>query len=336
MIRVRVDPVNPEPGAIARAADVIRAGGLVAFPTETVYGLGANALDDAAVRRVFQAKGRPAHNPLIAHVADVDGARRLVRDWPANAARLAAAFWPGPLTLVLPRADEVPDIVTAGLRHVAVRIPAHPVALALLRTANLPVVAPSANPSTAISPTTADHVARHLGNRAQMILDAGPTRLGIESTVLDVSREPPVLLRPGALSAQRIEEVVGGLAPPAEGPAIRHASPGLMERHYAPRAALVLFPPERRLEAADLAASAAADGQTVGALLLLPLDAPLTHVAIMPRDAAAYARELYAELHRLDDAGCHIILAEHVPDEPDWEGVRDRLRRASAPGFRIE
>lgn len=332
METIQVDTLHPAPEAIARAAAIIRAGGLVAFPTETVYGLGANALDEAAVLRVFRAKRRPATNPLIAHVADADGAARLVRAWPDLAGRLAAAFWPGPLTLVLPRADLVPDVVTAGLAHVAVRVPAHPVALALLRVTGLPIVAPSANPSGAVSPTSADHVRKGLADRVDLVLDAGPTRLGIESSVVDLSRHPPMLLRPGSLPARRIEAITGPLDAPPEGETReRHPSPGMLARHYAPRGRLVLFEGGRPEEGAARARRAAADGLTVGALLLSSLDAPVHHVARMPADAAGYAQRLYAELHRLDELGCDLILAEQVPEGRDWEGVRDRLARATAP-----
>jgi L-threonylcarbamoyladenylate synthase len=332
MKTIRVDASHPDTKVISRAAAIIRAGGLVAFPTETVYGLGANALDETAVQRVFEAKGRPASNPLIAHVSDADGAARLVRTWPETAARLAAAFWPGPLTLVLEKAEIVPHAVTAGLSQVAVRVPAHPVALALLRAADLPIVAPSANPSAAVSPTTAAHVERYLRDKLDLILDAGPSRMGIESTVVDLSRRPPLLLRPGALPADRIEAITGQLAGPIRGvDAQRHASPGLLERHYAPRARLVVFEREQRDDAAAVARHMVEEGDTVGALLFQPLDAPLHHVARMPDEPRAYARRLYAELHRLDDLGCHLILAEQVPPGRAWEGVRDRLTRAAAP-----
>lgn len=338
MIRIQVDGAAPDPAAIERAASVIRSGGLVAFPTETVYGLGANALDPAAVQRVFSAKGRPSHNPLIAHVADQEGAMRLVRRWPDTASRLAAAFWPGPLTLVLPRADTVPAAVSAGLPDIAVRVPAHAVALALLRAAGVPVVAPSANPSSALSPTSADHVAKHLGDRVDLILDAGPTQLGIESTVVDLAHEPPVLLRPGSLATDRVTALIGDLATPRAGrDRSRHASPGMLDRHYAPRARLIVFQPDERQRAAGIARTAMQGGQTAGALLFRPLDAPLHHPFTMPADARAYAKELFACLHRLDDAGCDLILVEDVPDDTAWDGVRDRLRRAAerahaAPG----
>lgn len=331
MPSIVIDPAQPDGDAIERAALVLKRGGLVAFPTETVYGLGANALDEEAVRSVFRAKGRPSYNPLIVHVADEDGARRLVHRWPEAATRLAAAFWPGPLTLVLPRHQVVPALVTGGLPDVAIRVPDHPVALALLRAADLPVVAPSANLSAAVSPTRAEHVERGLGDRVDLILDGGPTRFGIESTVVDLSRDRPLLLRPGALSTTDIEPFTGPLtAPPTRAGPQRYASPGMMDRHYAPRARLVLFRTGDREAASAAAHAAARQGLTVGALARTALDAPLHHPVAMPDQAAAYAKRLYHELHRLDQLGCDMILVEQVPDGPAWEGVRDRLNRAAA------
>lgn len=337
MPTLRVDPENPEEGPISRAAEVIRGGGLVAFPTETVYGLGANALDDTAVARIYSAKGRPDYNPLIVHVADVEAVRELVVRWPDVAERLGRAFWPGPLTLVLPRGSRVPDRVSAGLPTVAVRVPAHPVALALLRAAGLPIVAPSANPSMAVSPTRAEHVEAGLGDRADLILDGGRTRVGIESTVVDLSGTRPTLLRPGALSTDDLEPFLGPLAPASEvdgaGP---RGSPGMLERHYAPRASVHVFPTSHAAPAAARARRASGRGQTVGALLLggqepdALHDATLDHLVRMPADPAGYARELYAVLHRLDHAGCDLILVEAVPSTPAWAGIRDRLRRAAS------
>jgi L-threonylcarbamoyladenylate synthase len=328
-----VSPTAPDPDVVADAARVLRAGGLVAFPTETVYGLGAHALDAAAVQRIFAAKGRPSFNPLIAHVADVDGARALVRDWPEAAERLARAFWPGPLTFVLPKRAHVPDVLTAGLPAVAVRVPAHPVALALLRAADLPIAAPSANRFTELSPTAARHVAKALGDRVDVILDGGPTSVGIESTVVDLTGARPVLLRPGTVSASAIAEVLGAMpdrpAAPIAGDAPRPA-PGMVERHYAPRAAVWLFDPsERDAVAARLAREAG--GARVGALLLAPWSAsPAPAMPVpMPDDPAGYAQRLYAALHELDDAECTIALVERPPDTPAWQGVRDRLARAA-------
>lgn len=327
---LRVDPLHPDPEALRAAAEVVRGGGLVAFPTETVYGLGANALDEAAVRRIFAAKGRPAYNPLIAHLPDLDAARRLASRWPEMAERAARAFWPGPLTLVVPRRPDVPDVVTAGLPTVALRVPAHPVAHALLAAAGIPLAAPSANRYTEVSPTTAEHVAKGLGDRVDLILDAGPTEVGIESTVLDVSGERPVLLRPGTLPLRSLEAVVGSVAAAeaVEGEAPRPA-PGMVRRHYSPRGELRIFSPAEREAMRALAADAARRGIPTGALLLEELDEPVALRLRMPREPDAYARRLYAALHEMDDAGCKLILADAVPAAPEWAGIRDRLRRAA-------
>ena len=327
----RIDPIAPDPAIIADAARVLRAGGLVAFPTETVYGLGADALDPAAVQRIFAAKGRPSFNPLIAHVPDADHARALVQEWPARAARLAEACWPGPLTMVLPKRAHVPDVLTAGLPAVAVRVPAHPVALALLRAVGVPIAAPSANRFTELSPTEAHHVARALGDRVDLILDGGPTSVGIESTVVDLTGARPVLLRPGTIGSDVLAEILGEPLAPAAEPTHADAprlAPGMVERHYAPRASVWLFDPgEQRAMAARLART---DGRA-GALLLTPWDAdPAPALPVpMPTEPAAYAQRLYAALHALDDAGCTIALVERPPDTAAWHGVRDRLERSS-------
>ena len=331
----RLLPVAPGPAgeaALAEAAALLRRGEVVAFPTETVYGLGAHALDPQAVARIYAAKGRPAWNPLIVHVADATAARALARTWPASAARLAERYWPGPLTLVLPRQPVVPDSVTAGLDTVALRVPAHPVAAALLRACGLPLAAPSANRSGEVSPTTAAHVARSLGTRIPLILDGGATSVGIESTVLDLSGPQPVLLRPGMVTREALEALVGPLV--VAGPAAREEaarpSPGMLERHYAPRAPLVLVEPG--VDAAALAAvrAARARGESVAALSLggaLPADTTVT----LPADPAAYAKGLYAALHHLDESGVGCILVEAPPAAAGWEAIRDRLRRAAHP-----
>lgn len=337
-----VDPTTPEPDRIARAAEILRGGGLVAFPTETVYGLGASAFDEVAVARIYAAKRRPEYNPLIAHVADAAGARRLVTDWPASAARLAAAFWPGPLTLVLPRDPRVPALVSAGLDTVAVRVPAHPVALALLRASGLAIVAPSANPSMCVSPTVAEHVVKGLGDRVDLILDAGATGVGIESTVVDLSGERAVILRPGAVSSEELASVLGEVLGASRetagampgGDTDPRPSPGMLDRHYAPRAEVRLFDAGAASDAMARAREAAREGLAVGALILDPAlfgDAGEAFRAVvpMPRDAAGYARELYATLHRMDDLGCDLLLVEAVPGSAEWAAVRDRLVRAA-------
>lgn len=326
-----MDPVSPDRDVIERAAARLREGGLVAFPTETVYGLGADATNPRAIAAIFEAKGRPSYNPLIVHVATVDAARALAAAWPDAATALSRRFWPGPLTLVLESAGRVAPAVTAGLRTIAVRIPSHPVARALLRAADIPVAAPSANVSTALSPTTAEHVALGLADRVGLILDAGPAPVGIESTVVSLA-DRPTLLRAGIIPAPEIEQVTGRLARPttAETRDEARPSPGMLDRHYAPRATLRLYASHDRDSAVAAARGAATAGQTVGALLLRPLDAPLDHARAMPDDPAAYARLLYATLHALDAAGCDLILVEAVPDTPSWEGVRDRLQRAAS------
>jgi L-threonylcarbamoyladenylate synthase len=330
MILLAVDPLNPDPRALAPAAETLRRGGLVAFPTETVYGLGAHALDPEAVSRIYAAKGRPGYNPLIVHVADADAARRLVRAWPAEAEALAAAFWPGPLTLVLPKNDSVPDSVTAGLPSVALRVPAHPVARALLQAAGIPVAAPSANRSTEVSPTTARHVARSLGERVDVIVDGGPCPVGIESTVLSLAGPVPTLLRPGTISVDDLRPVIGEVALPSAAPDATAArpSPGMMDRHYAPRAELRLYSDE-----ADARLRGAASGRT--AVLVPESNArpadllPGADVIPMPDDPAAYAARLYGLLHELDEQGYARIWVRQPPDAPAWAGVRDRLRRAA-------
>jgi L-threonylcarbamoyladenylate synthase len=323
-----VDPQHPEPESVARAAAVLRRGGLVAFPTETVYGLGANALDAEAVRRIFAAKGRPPHNPLIVHLADTSRVREVAADWPPEAERLAERFWPGPLTLVLPRAAAVPDIVTAGGPTVAVRVPVHPVALALLRAADVPVAAPSANRSAQLSPTRAQHVLEGLAGRIDLLLDGGPTPGGLESTVLDVTTTPPRLLRPGLVSPARLEEVVGvverphGL--PAEGQAL--VSPGMLAKHYSPRTPL-----ECVEQGGTRVTELVAAGLRIGWLSLSEEGRSSGLVKVdMPLAPAEYAAELYATLHEMDRLGLDRIVVTLPPEGEEWLAVRDRLRRAAA------
>ena len=325
-----IDRAHPDPALLARAASMLRAGHLVAFPTETVYGLGANALDPVAVARIYAAKGRPAYNPLIVHVPDVAAARRLTREWTDSAERLAALWWPGPLTIVLPRAAAIPDAVAAGLDTVALRVPAHPVALALLCAAGLPLAAPSANRSGQVSPTTAVHVARGLGGRVPLILDGGACEVGIESTVVDLSVQPPVLLRPGMVTRHDLEAVLGPLALPRVPQAedAPRSSPGMLERHYAPAARVLLF--ERGMESTVLPQVEAvrAKGGRVGALVRGARPAADRSIH-QPDDPAGYARSLYESLHQLDAAGVELILIERPPAGSEWDAVRDRLERAA-------
>ena len=326
MLRVDIDPVAPAPEVIAHAARLLRSGRLVAFPTETVYGLGANALDASAVERIYAAKGRPSYNPLIVHVVDVAAARYLVRAWNEQAEALATAFWPGPMTVVLPKRPLIPDIVTAGLSSVAVLVPSHPVALALLAAAEVPIAAPSANRSMLLSPTTGSHVERSLGEAVDLILDAGPTAVGIESTVIDLSGSEPTLLRPGTISLPEIEAVIGHVATGGKvsGSAPRR-SPGMLDRHYAPRARLFIASAAELPIAADRERAA---GRTVGVLAIhAAIEGP--NVIRMPAEPLVYASKLFGALHVLDEAGCNVIVVEEVPTDAAWLGVRDRLARAA-------
>ena len=329
---VAVDSTNPDPQPIARAAALLRAGRLVAFPTETVYGLGASALDPAAVRRIFWAKGRPATNPLIVHLADPSLVANVAADWPATASRLAEQFWPGPLTIVVPKGPAVPDEVTAGGPTVAVRCPNHPVARALLRAAGLPLAAPSANRSTELSPTRAEHVIRSLGGRIDMVIDGGPCPGGIESTVVDVTGPVVRVLRPGLITGPMLEEVVGRVerAALAEGVA---RSPGQTERHYSPRTKLRLVDGNDLLEASIEAEQA---GLRVGSMSFVREDAaseeatgPRGRHISLPADPAHAASFLYEALFRLDQSGMDLILVEIPPDTPEWAAIRDRLTRAA-------
>jgi L-threonylcarbamoyladenylate synthase len=331
---VPIDPTAPSTEVLAEAARVLRSGGLVAFPTETVYGLGANALDASAVARIFAAKGRPANNPLIVHIADATQVPQVAEDWPESGARLAERVWPGPLTLVLPRRETVPDVVTANGPTVALRVPAHPVAQALLRAADLPIAAPSANRSTELSPTRAEHVLRGLDGRIDMLLDGGPTSGGIESTVLDLTTTPPRLLRPGPIGVAELETVIGPLAHVRsltvaalnDPQALR--SPGMMPRHYSPRTPLECVDAGREAERTAILLS---EDRRIGCVTFANLAAASAsvRVRVLPSDPAGYAAQLYAVLHELDTAGLDNILVTLPPDTAEWLAVRDRLLRAA-------
>jgi L-threonylcarbamoyladenylate synthase len=303
---------------LARAGEILRNGGLVAFPTETVYGLGANALDPRAVERIYRVKGRPSSSPIILHVDSTVMARGLARQWPHGAEALTQAFWPGPLTLVLPKDLRVPDNVTAGLDTVGIRQPDHPVAAALIAAAGVPVAAPSANRFTGLSPTTAEHVLKALGSEVDLILDGGPTRVGIESTVLSLAASKPVLLRPGAITRDQIEEIVGEIEVAKGIPGGPHPSPGLHAKHYSPLTPLFLLP-----------AGAPLPARGRGAYLWLTEPQPASYAEQMPADAARYAAILYDTLHQLDERSFDWIAVEQPPDWPEWAGVLDRLIRAS-------
>ncbi len=310
--------------AISEAADILLAGGLVAFPTETVYGLGADGLNPEAVARIYAAKGRPATNPVILHVADAVSAQSLVSQWPDTARILVERYWPGPLTLVLPAAEAVPSIVRAGGSTVALRCPAHPVALALIRAVGRPLAAPSANRSQHLSPTLAQHVASSLGEAVDLILDGGPTSAGLESTILDLGGERPRILRPGPIAPGELAGYVGGLEV-WEGDVkagLRQDAPGMAERHYAPRARLEVVVP------GDGFSTSAGSLAYVGFGTLPALPEGVRGV-LLPLDPEAVGARLFALLHELDDAGYARIVMERPPEGEAWLAIRDRLRRAS-------
>ena len=331
------------PGEIDRAAQLLRAGRLVVFPTETVYGLGANALDAEAVARIYAVKRRPAASPLIVHVASIAMAKALVAAWPEAADRLAQRFWPGPLTLVLTKSHvgadpfvrpaerskaalssssmTIPATVTAGLPTVALRMPAHPMALALIRAAGVPVAAPSANRFTELSPTTAEHVRSSLGSDVDFILDGGPCQIGIESTVVSLAGPQPVLLRPGGISRTELEQIIGPVAAmPEDVPAGAYPAPGMHPRHYSPRTLLYL------------AVNGELPDRGRRGIYLQHRHPPRRNkVAIrqMPPSAGGYAAALYQALHQADDGNYDWIAVDLPPDTPEWEAIHDRLTRAA-------
>ncbi|RNC82891.1 MAG: threonylcarbamoyl-AMP synthase [Phycisphaera sp.] len=303
---------------IQLAADKLSRGGLVAFPTETVYGLGADALDEDAVRRVFALKGRPANNPLIVHVSSIEMAKSLVCNWSKTASLIASRFWPGPLTMVLPKSDRVPGVVTGGGDTVAIRMPDHEIARSLIESFGGPLVGPSANRSGTISPTTAEHVEASLGPDT-LVLDAGPCQRGIESTVIRITEAGAEILRPGVTGTNEIEEIISIVQsdhePPANAPL---PSPGMLTKHYAPSS-------ETRL-VDDL-------GEIPGEAVVVCISEPPagSRAIRMPSDASGYAARLYAALREADAFAPEIILIERPAGKgPIWDAVRDRLRRASA------
>lgn len=284
-----------------------------------MYGLGANALDPAAIEKIYAAKGRPPTSPLIVHVDSIQMARSLVRQWPEKAELLARRFWPGPLTLVLPKQPKVPDQLTASLDTVGLRMPAHGIALALIREAGTPLAAPSANRFSELSPTTAQHVRDSLGDRVAMILDGGPTRVGIESTVLSLAGPEALLLRPGMVSRAQIEELIGPVKVLREtAKDAAHPSPGMHARHYSPNTLLVL------VRGGRLPSSGR------GAYLWMECAAGAKRNVEMPKEPDAYASVLYGVLHELDTQGWDWIAVEQPPADPAWDAIRDRLERAAA------
>jgi L-threonylcarbamoyladenylate synthase len=321
-------PHPADPGEIDHAARLLRAGRLVAFPTETVYGLGANVLDAEAVARIYAVKRRPGTSPLIVHVASIEMAQSLVADWPEIADRLARRFWPGPLTLVLEKQLEkppvIPPIVTADLHTVGLRMPAHPIALALIHAAGVPLAAPSANRFTELSPTTADHVRRGLGSDIDYILDGGPCSVGIESTVLSLADHGPILLRPGGISRTELEAIVGPVASvhqvQTEAQAGGHPSPGMHQRHYSPRTALLLVKDGKLPD----------QGRGIYLQHQHPPSRESVQTIHMPAAAPDYAAALYEVLHQADAGNYSWIAVDPPPNAPEWEAVHDRLCRAAS------
>jgi L-threonylcarbamoyladenylate synthase len=338
MATIRVNPDDPDPASIKRAAEIIRAGGLVAFPTETVYGLGANALDEDAVYGIFLIKGRPFWDPLIVHLSSTDMVKLVAKSIPDLFHPLSERFMPGPLTLVVEKSEIVPDITTAGLPTVAVRIPSHPVALALIRESGVPIAAPSANRFGRPSPTSAHHVLEDFGDSIDLLLDGGETKIGVESTVLDITRTPPVLLRPGGVSKEEIEEVVGRVEV-FRGGTRAVPSPGMSPRHYAPHAEILLVdegdPGKAAEDMAKKASGLLEKGLKVGVIAPDEVTSFISNLPISVRKTGRWgewdemARRLFRELRSLDGEGVDAIICILPPPRGIGLAIRDRLIRAS-------
>jgi L-threonylcarbamoyladenylate synthase len=316
---------------IEQACRLLREGRLVAFPTETVYGLGADATNVAAVERIFLAKGRPATNPVIVHIADIRAARRYATVWPEAAETLAAHFWPGPLTLVLPRKETIAPLVSAGGATVGLRVPNHPLALQLLREFDGPIAAPSANRSNHISPTQAEHVRQELGEAVDLVLDGGACAIGIESTVLDLSTHQPTILRPGGVTREQIESLIGpiDIFEGSVQPTQAASSPGQQERHYSPLTAAYGFESSQRIQLIEILR--AAQRHSVAVMTIgTGFDSGVEKTE-MPTEPEAYAARMYATLRQLDEKGYAAIYIELPPATGQWLAVRDRLQRASRP-----
>jgi len=301
------------------------------LPTETVYGLAANALNAQAVSRIFEVKARPAHNPIIVHVASLALAKECAADWPALADQLSRAFWPGPLTLVLPRAKKIPEIVTAGGATVGVRWPSHPFIQAVIRECGFPLAAPSANPAGSVSPTNAEHVRKYFGNQIPLIVDGGQAQVGIESTVLDISVSPPRLLRPGMIHEQTLLAVTSESVLALSDNESVLKSPGLLPKHYAPRAKLAILSWKNDAELSRQIETDFPPGVKchIIAHTHIPSGQGFARVAVIPHDAEAFARAIYAELHACDETGAEWILVEKPPEKGEWRAILDRLTRAA-------
>ena len=320
--------------AVRQTVELLRAGEVIALPTETVYGLAANAFDTKAVSKIFKIKGRPANNPIIVHVASVEMAKRCVATWPTIADKLAQSFWPGPLTLVLSRANEIPDIVTAGGTTVGIRWPSHPFIQAVIRECGFPLAAPSANLSGCVSPTNAGHVRKQLGGKISLIVDGGQSQVGIESTVLDLTVSPPQILRPGMIHAESLTVVVGkihSLKSKAQSSKSTLRSPGLLEKHYSPKAKLIVLSWQNDADLKSQFVTRHLSPVTchIIAHTHIPSVEGFARVSVIPHDVEAFARAIYAELHHCDEMGVKIIVVEAPPATPEWSGIADRLRRAA-------
>lgn len=321
--------------AVRQAVALLRAGEVVALPTETVYGLAANALDKTAIAKIFQIKGRPTNNPIIVHVSSKEMAQTCVAIWPDLAEKFSKAFWPGPLTLVLPRAGNIPDAVTAGGATVGIRWPSHPFTQAVIRECGFPLAAPSANLSNAVSPTNAEHVRAQLSGKIALIVDGGQSQVGIESAVLDLSVSPPRVLRPGMIHVESLAAVCTEIRNTEQGnqkPEITLRSPGLLRKHYSPKAKVIVL---NWRDDSDLQLKLSTfhfpfSSTQIIAHTKIPAGDQFADVSVIPHDAEAFARALYAELHRCDAAGAELIVVEAPPDFPEWAGIADRLRRAAA------
>ena len=318
--------------AVVQAAELLQAGEVVALPTETVYGLAANALNAEAVERIYQIKGRPAHNPIIVHVRGIVMAERCVASWPELAAALARNFWPGPLTLVLEKSRIIPGVVTAGGSTVGIRWPSHPFIQAVIARCGFPLAAPSANPANELSPTNADHVNKKLGSQLRLIVDGGQSQVGIESTVLDLTTQPARVLRPGIIHDAALMSVTGSLAQSLESSGGILKSPGSLPRHYSPKARLLVWDWQNE---SDLRARISGLPQKPGPVHVvvhtrIPSSEGFARVSVIPHDAEAFARALYAELHQSDDLGAGTIIVEAPPETNEWKAIRDRLKRAAA------
>ncbi|HJZ69931.1 MAG TPA: L-threonylcarbamoyladenylate synthase [Blastocatellia bacterium] len=327
---LQLDPECPQHKAIERAAAIIQTGGLVAFPTETVYGLGADAMNETAVRRIFEAKGRPPDNPLIVHIASRGMLDLVANDISEKAERLVKKFWPGPLTLVLSRNSQIAPSVSAGLRTVAVRMPKNEIALGLIRASATPIAAPSANASGRPSPTSASHVLDDLGGRIDMILDGGTTNIGIESTVLDVSSDAPAILRPGWITREMLSEVIGPVDRSASAEELRR-SPGTLHRHYSPRARVVLIERGSLKRIEQLCREHLKQG-SVGYIGHTPVDIDdeSFHYIPLRERADDYGSSIYASLRELDQTSPRVIIVEGISEEGEGAAVMDRLRRAAS------